>query len=233
MHPGETMPTLHGPYWDLKRATDIADMLSLYTGRMPRPLNITYIIDDNPAVMLPYSQRERMVELGEQGECASPHLSLSLSLLHVDVLLQKVGRLTLSPPPSVAHVPLSLPLARPQTTALPSSSRARTRACPTLRKPVRPTRRCGAPSAASTRPTTRATACARSCGTTPRRPTCACTLRRASCTATRCSRASRSARSCPCLRSQRPSCTRTSSRRRSSSGRRTMSGTSRPGRARA
>ncbi|GAA5910466.1 hypothetical protein JCM8208_004485 [Rhodotorula glutinis] len=72
MHPGETMPTLHGPYWDLKRATDIADMLSLYTGRMHRPLNITYIIDDNPAVMLPYSQRERMVELGEQGEYYGP-----------------------------------------------------------------------------------------------------------------------------------------------------------------
>ncbi|BGP48291.1 hypothetical protein JCM10450v2_004163 [Rhodotorula kratochvilovae] len=72
MHPGETMPTLHGPYWDLKRATDIADMLSLFTGRMHRPLNITYIIDDNPAVMLPYAQRERMVELGEQGEYYGP-----------------------------------------------------------------------------------------------------------------------------------------------------------------
>ncbi|GAA5996512.1 uncharacterized protein JCM10292_003018 [Rhodotorula paludigena] len=72
MHPGETQPTLHGPYWDLKRATDIAEMLSLFTGRMHRPLNITYIIDDNPAVMLPYAQRERMVELGQAGEYYGP-----------------------------------------------------------------------------------------------------------------------------------------------------------------
>jgi hypothetical protein len=36
-----------------------ADMLALFTGRMHRPLNITYIIDDNPAVMLPHAQRER------------------------------------------------------------------------------------------------------------------------------------------------------------------------------
>ncbi|GAA5866861.1 hypothetical protein JCM1840_004292 [Sporobolomyces johnsonii] len=72
MHPGEPQPTLHGPYADLKRATDIAELLALYTGRMPRPLNITFIIDDNPAVMLPYSQRERMVELARQGEYYGP-----------------------------------------------------------------------------------------------------------------------------------------------------------------
>lgn len=69
MEPGVPHPTIHGPYAHIKRASDIADMLSLFTGRMPRPLNITYIIDDNPAVMLPYTQRERMVELGQQGEC--------------------------------------------------------------------------------------------------------------------------------------------------------------------
>ncbi|BGP16397.1 hypothetical protein JCM10213_004046 [Rhodosporidiobolus nylandii] len=72
MRPGEPHAGLAGPYADLKRATDIADMLSLYTGRMPREVNITFIIDDNPAVMLPYSQRERMVELGQQGEYFGP-----------------------------------------------------------------------------------------------------------------------------------------------------------------
>ncbi|GAA5850375.1 hypothetical protein JCM8547_001851 [Rhodosporidiobolus lusitaniae] len=72
MRPGEPSPGLAGPYADLKRATDIAEMLSLFTGRMHRELNITYIIDDNPAVMLPYSQRERMVELGQQGEYYGP-----------------------------------------------------------------------------------------------------------------------------------------------------------------
>ncbi|BGP32303.1 hypothetical protein JCM10296v2_004084 [Rhodotorula toruloides] len=72
MHPGEPHPTIHGPYAHIKRAADISDMLSLFTGRMHRPLNITYIIDDNPAVMLPYAQRERMVELGQQGEYYGP-----------------------------------------------------------------------------------------------------------------------------------------------------------------
>ncbi|GAA5984871.1 hypothetical protein JCM11641_005447 [Rhodosporidiobolus odoratus] len=72
MRPGEPHTGLAGPYADLKRATDIADMLSLYTGRMHRETNITFIIDDNPAVMLPYSQRERMVELGQQGEYYGP-----------------------------------------------------------------------------------------------------------------------------------------------------------------
>ncbi len=72
MRPGEPAPTIHGPYGHIKRASDIADMLALFTGRMHRPLNITYIIDDNPAVMLPHAQRERMVELGSQGECKMP-----------------------------------------------------------------------------------------------------------------------------------------------------------------
>lgn len=208
MHPGETQPTLHGPYWDLKRATDIAEMLSLFTGRMHRPLNITYIIDDNPAVMLPYAQRERMVELGQAGECASNSVEPRHPNLHLTVFL-------------------------PQTTARPSSSSRRTRRSPTLRKRARPTRPCGGPSGASSRPTTAARRSAPSCGTTRRSPTCACTPRRASCTGTRCSRACRSARSCPSLRLPRCACTRTFSRRLSSSGRRTMSATSRPGRARA
>ncbi|KWU47161.1 glycosyltransferase family 90 protein [Rhodotorula sp. JG-1b] len=72
MRPGEPAPTIHGPYAHIKRASDIADMLALFTGRMHRPLNITYIIDDNPAVMLPHAQRERMVELGSQGEYFGP-----------------------------------------------------------------------------------------------------------------------------------------------------------------
>ncbi|GAA6001303.1 hypothetical protein JCM10207_006599 [Rhodosporidiobolus poonsookiae] len=72
MNPGQPKADLAGPYFDLKRATDIADMLSLYTGRMHRQLNITFIIDDNPAVMLPYAQRERMVELAQQGEYYGP-----------------------------------------------------------------------------------------------------------------------------------------------------------------
>ncbi|GAA5979776.1 hypothetical protein JCM5350_002045 [Sporobolomyces pararoseus] len=72
MHPGVREPSLHGSYSDLKRASDVADLISLFSGRMHRELNITFIIDDNPAVMLPYAQRERMVELGQQGDYYGP-----------------------------------------------------------------------------------------------------------------------------------------------------------------
>ncbi|GAA5882446.1 hypothetical protein JCM16303_001739 [Sporobolomyces ruberrimus] len=71
-HPGIRETSLHGPYSDLKRASDVAELLSLFAGRMHRELNITFIIDDNPAVMLPYAQRERMVELGQQGDYYGP-----------------------------------------------------------------------------------------------------------------------------------------------------------------
>ncbi|GAA5885978.1 hypothetical protein JCM6882_004220 [Rhodosporidiobolus microsporus] len=71
-NPGERSPGISGAFGDNKRASDIAAMLSLFSGRMHRQVNITYIIDDNPAVMLPYSQRERMVELGQQGEYYGP-----------------------------------------------------------------------------------------------------------------------------------------------------------------
>lgn len=79
-HPGVRDPSLHGPYGDLKRATDVADLLAMFSGRMYRELNITFIIDDNPAVMLPYSQRERMVELGQQGDCTFCFFILTLFL---------------------------------------------------------------------------------------------------------------------------------------------------------
>ncbi|GAA5925127.1 uncharacterized protein JCM15063_004929 [Sporobolomyces koalae] len=72
MQPGTPSPSLHGPHADLKRATDVAGLLSLFSGRMHRNLNITFIIDDNPAVMLPYAQRDRMVELGQQGDYYGP-----------------------------------------------------------------------------------------------------------------------------------------------------------------
>lgn len=81
MHPGVREPSLHGSYSDLKRASDVADLISLFSGRMHRELNITFIIDDNPAVMLPYAQRERMVELGQQGDCELKFENCSLECL--------------------------------------------------------------------------------------------------------------------------------------------------------
>ncbi|KAK4703500.1 hypothetical protein P7C70_g2716, partial [Phenoliferia sp. Uapishka_3] len=72
MKPGQTFPLAYGQHASLKRATDVAGVLSLFAGRLPRNLNVTFIIDDNPAVMLPHSQRERMVELSQQGEYFGP-----------------------------------------------------------------------------------------------------------------------------------------------------------------
>jgi hypothetical protein len=76
MMPGPPVPSLHGQYATLKRATDIQKLLALFSGCLPRALNLTFIIDDNPAVMLAYSQRDRMVELSQQGECTSPRALL-------------------------------------------------------------------------------------------------------------------------------------------------------------
>ncbi|KAI5480769.1 glycosyltransferase family 90 protein [Pseudohyphozyma bogoriensis] len=70
--PGETMPKAYGQHAHLRRATDVAKVLSLFAANFPRPLNTTFIIDDNPAVMLNYAQRDRMVELSEQGEYYGP-----------------------------------------------------------------------------------------------------------------------------------------------------------------
>jgi hypothetical protein len=68
MTPGDA-PTVHGPYAYLKRATDIQALLKMFSPRLPRTLNMTFIMDDNPAVMLAYTERDRMVELASQGEC--------------------------------------------------------------------------------------------------------------------------------------------------------------------
>lgn len=71
-HKGQARPSVHGTHATLERATDLADLFALFGADLPREVNMTFIIDDNPAVMLAYAQRDRMVELSEQGECAAP-----------------------------------------------------------------------------------------------------------------------------------------------------------------
>lgn len=68
---GISQPELYGPHGGLKRATDVASLFAMFGNKLPREVNLTFIIDDNPAIMLPYAQRDRMVELAEQGECES------------------------------------------------------------------------------------------------------------------------------------------------------------------
>ena len=81
MKPGQKTPLAYGQHAKLKRATDVAGVLELFASRLPRELNVTFVIDDNPAVMLPYAMRDRMVELSEQGECASRGLSVASCML--------------------------------------------------------------------------------------------------------------------------------------------------------
>ena len=64
-------PLLYGAHAGLERATDLSTLTSLFSGDLYRDVNITFIIDDLPAVMLAYAERDRMVELSEQGECQS------------------------------------------------------------------------------------------------------------------------------------------------------------------
>lgn len=61
----------HGQHADIQRAVDMASLLSRFSKHVPGEVNMTFIIDDQPAVMLGWNQRERMVELARQGECRS------------------------------------------------------------------------------------------------------------------------------------------------------------------
>lgn len=83
LSPSSSQPDLYGPHAHLKRASDIASLYKMFGATIPRPINMTFIIDDNPAVMLPYTQRDRMSELADQGECTylSPNYRLSFQTI--------------------------------------------------------------------------------------------------------------------------------------------------------
>lgn len=65
--------TRHGPNPDLRRAKDMQNLMQKFSKLLPSgsEVNLTFIIDDQPAVMLPWNQKERMLELASQGECES------------------------------------------------------------------------------------------------------------------------------------------------------------------
>lgn len=67
----------------LKRAKEIVDLTSRFAHLVPYPVNLTFIVDDQPAVcvkafvvstdrrgMMPWAQRDRYVELASLGERA-------------------------------------------------------------------------------------------------------------------------------------------------------------------
>lgn len=65
----------HGEHAELRRAKDMANLLSKFSKHVPGEVNMTFIIDDQPAVMMGWNQKERMLELARQGECECPKLS--------------------------------------------------------------------------------------------------------------------------------------------------------------
>ena len=65
-------PRAYGPHAELRRATDLAHLLSFFADSFPRAINVTFVIDDNPAVMLSSAERDRMTELAELGEYFGP-----------------------------------------------------------------------------------------------------------------------------------------------------------------
>ncbi|KDE09281.1 hypothetical protein MVLG_00599 [Microbotryum lychnidis-dioicae p1A1 Lamole] len=88
LEPGRKMAGIKGEYADTRRAREIQGLLSLFADRVSRNLNLTYIIDDNPAVLLPYSERSRMVELAEQGEYWGPSEFVSTDDSHLSNFAQ-------------------------------------------------------------------------------------------------------------------------------------------------
>lgn len=61
--------TRTGIHSELRRATDMQKLIQPFAKFVPGEVNMTFIIDDNPAVMMGWNQRERMLELASQGEC--------------------------------------------------------------------------------------------------------------------------------------------------------------------
>jgi hypothetical protein len=57
-----------GPFAELRRATDMADLVRRFAGTLPLPVNMTFIVDDSPAVLLQHESKARMAEMASTGE---------------------------------------------------------------------------------------------------------------------------------------------------------------------
>jgi hypothetical protein len=64
--------TVHGEHGHLRRATDIADLIKRFSGSIKGDANLTFIIDDQPAVMMSWERQNRMHELAHLGERTLP-----------------------------------------------------------------------------------------------------------------------------------------------------------------
>lgn len=109
----------HGVHKDLQRAKDMQDLLSQFSKWVPGEVNMTFIIDDQPAVMLGWNHKERMLEIARQGDCESIRSWVELHSL----FLSKALSLTSWLPCFSRHLSLhdNLPYALLPNTLSPSS----------------------------------------------------------------------------------------------------------------
>lgn len=84
--------SITGPFAHIRRAKDIADLISRFSETLPHDMSMTFIMDDQPAVMLEHERKTRMLEVAAQGECTSLLLDIKQSL----IFEQTSGRLTMS-----------------------------------------------------------------------------------------------------------------------------------------
>ena len=59
--------SLHGEHSTLRRAEDIGDVIERFSAFIQDDVNMTFIVDDQPAIMLDWPQRNRMLELAQLG----------------------------------------------------------------------------------------------------------------------------------------------------------------------
>lgn len=92
--------TRHGQHSDLRRAKDMQNLLQKFAKFIPsNEVNLTFIIDDQPAVMLPWVQKERMLELAKQGECEWAYFTSRTLLVQCGVNFRsQANKLSLSYP---------------------------------------------------------------------------------------------------------------------------------------
>lgn len=85
--------TRHGDpkHADIRRAKDMQALLQTFAKWIPGQVNMTFVIDDNPAVMMSYHQKDRMLELARQGECE--YLNEATLPTHGTELTQRLSRL--------------------------------------------------------------------------------------------------------------------------------------------
>ena len=73
--------SITGPFAHIRRAKDIADLISRFSETLPHDMSMTFIMDDQPAVMLEHERKTRMLEVSAQGECTSLLLDDKLVLM--------------------------------------------------------------------------------------------------------------------------------------------------------